>query len=54
MNSPDMFWLIEVAGGPILLGIVLAFAGWQWRHRALSLAPLRQAVTKQNYKRESE
>jgi hypothetical protein len=46
------FWLMAVFGGPVLLGLGLAYAGWQWRHRRKGLDQVSDRVTVQNYREE--
>lgn len=27
------FWLVAIAGGPVILGLALAYGTWRWRQR---------------------
>lgn len=31
------FWLLAVAGGPVILGLALAYGTWRWRQRRTSV-----------------
>jgi hypothetical protein len=42
-------WFLAVVGGTALLGIGIAYAVAQWRHRDRRLDPIREEATKQNY-----
>jgi hypothetical protein len=42
-------WFFAVVGGTVVLGLGIAYAVWQWRHRNRRLDPLRERVTRQNY-----
>ena len=45
----EIVWMMTVIGGPIVLGLVIAYAIWQWRHRRRELDTRREAVTRSNY-----
>jgi hypothetical protein len=45
----SIVWLAVVIGGTAILGIAVAFAISQWRHRDRRLDPVREEATRQNY-----
>jgi hypothetical protein len=43
------FLLMDVVGGMVILGLVLAFGAWRWASRDKRLDPMTEAATRQEY-----
>lgn len=48
------FWIVVVFGGVFLLGVVMAYASYQSRHRNRRTDPDRERATRRHYAEEQE